>query len=191
MAHMSGDGDGAGMLLLSSVPCYRVPMLPGLVRVTSVARTLGIAPATVQRWLRAAGVSPVRRPQVRPGSTCTQGPWYVSIEGAVSLVDHILPREIERRANARARVKLKAEARLLATSGRDVRYVEPDSSHGPGGTGSGATTAQSAPTPSPAFFPLPAFSAPRDVASLVAPVPTDAEYEAALAEAVRCGQVLR
>lgn len=117
---------------------YNVGMaLPGLVRVTAVAKVLGIDRATARSAL---GSVCVRRP--RESATSGEGPWYCTIEDAVGLVDLLLPKVLQRRANARARRRLEHDARLTGSSGPLVRYVQ-------GGTGAESTGADSAPTSHP------------------------------------------
>ena len=113
--------------------------LPGLVRVTAVAKVLGLDKRTVRAHLMTAGCTPIRRP--RASAESADGPWYVTVEDAVRLVDWLLPRVVHRLANQRARRALGKEARLTGSSGPLVTYRGD-------GTGSGDTPASTA-TPSP------------------------------------------
>lgn len=110
--------------------------LPGLVRVATVARILGVNRVTVRAHLMRAGASLVRRPRV--SAKDRDGPWYVTVEGALALIDHLLPAHLERKANRRARQALARDAALMGCSGQCVAYRD-------GGTGSGEPRPESAP----------------------------------------------
>jgi len=92
--------------------------LINLVRLTTVAGLLGCRPATCRKWCEGAQVQLIRRPVVRWGQTQTgaNSPWYVSLEGAIRLVDTMLPARLERAANARARKQLQRAAHALEES---------------------------------------------------------------------------
>lgn len=96
--------------------------LPGLVRVSLVAQILGLDKRTVRGHLLLAGMTPIRRPQI--GSVVRDGPWYVSVEGAVKLVDLLLPGVVDARARRRARDRLRVGAALTGGSGAMCRYRE-------------------------------------------------------------------
>jgi hypothetical protein len=104
--------------------------LPGLVRVAFVASLLGLDRRTCRDHLQRAGCQPIRRP--RAAATDRDGPWYVSVEDSLRLIDWMLPRSVQVAANRRARQRLRMEARLTGSSGQLVRYREPTRS---GGTG--------------------------------------------------------
>jgi hypothetical protein len=165
-------------------------MLVGLVRVSVVAALLGVSNSLCRRYLRNAGVQPARAPLA--GRARNGSPWYVSLEGAVRLIDYMLPRTIERLANQRARQHLGAAERELRRSTANLR-------HEVGGTGSETTPIETGPIAlqpkihhpdsSPLCHPpVPAPTADRNVPS---PVPTSQEYDCALEAAVLAGQVLR
>ena len=100
--------------------------LVGLVRVASVARILGIDGTTASRWLVRMGVQPSRRPVLgMPGRTGTghNGPLYISMEAAVSLVDRVLPGKMDRLARARARARLHEAERTTTQSTRGIQHA--------------------------------------------------------------------
>jgi len=97
--------------------------LPGLVRVATVAKVLGVCPATARKHLRACQAQPIRRP--RESAKSADGPWYVTLEDAVRLVDWLLPRLVASAANRRARRRLAEQSRLLGLSGQCVAYRPP------------------------------------------------------------------
>jgi len=117
--------------------CYSGGMaLPGLVRVSFVATMLGVSPRTARSHLMRAGCTPIRRPRVT--SKDRDGPWYVSVEDSVRLIDWLLPRVVQAAANRRARRRLAQEADLMGASGQCVTYKT-------GGTGSEAGPAETRP----------------------------------------------
>ena len=109
-------------------------MLVGLIRVTSVAKVLGVGRVTVLRWLRQMGREPVKCPVLgmadRNGTGINQ-PLYVSMATAIRLVDLLLPSVVDRAVVARMRARLREQGRAQEGSSRGMR-------HGIGGTGSGA-----------------------------------------------------
>jgi hypothetical protein len=111
-------------------------MLVGLIRVTSVAKVLGVGRVTVLRWLRQMGREPVKCPvlgmQDRTGTGINQ-PLYVSMATAIRLVDLLLPSMVDRAVAKRMRARLREHGRAQEESSKGVR-------HGIGGTGSGAPT---------------------------------------------------
>jgi hypothetical protein len=109
-------------------------MLTRLVRLTTVARMLGVDKRTCESWLSARGCSTIRSPLA--GRHATNSPRYVSLEGAVALVDALLPGKANRLALARSRAWLRAQAARLEESTRNLE-------HQIGGTRS------EAPTPKP------------------------------------------
>lgn len=106
---------------------YTCGMLPGLVRVASVGRILGIPRATTRKAVQACGITTIRMPQLR--SSPHSGPWYITHDDALRLLELLLPRALHARAHRRCRDGLAHEARLTATSGGAVRY------HGADGVG--------------------------------------------------------
>ena len=107
--------------------------LVGLIRVATVARMLGVHPRTAARWLDIAGVHVAAQPVLGHGRIGGAAPLYVSLDGAVSLVDTLLPRKVERLASARLRQAAAREARKLEESTRNLQ-------HAVGGTGLEAPT---------------------------------------------------
>jgi len=108
--------------------------LVGLIRVTAVARLLGISPRTVLHWLGPARADVVRAPvEGMPGRTGAgrNSPNYVSIESATRLIDKLLPGAVDRQVAKRLRTRMREQARETERSCRGVR-------HQVGGTGSGA-----------------------------------------------------
>jgi hypothetical protein len=94
--------------------------LPGLVRVTTLARLLTLGREATLDWVRRSGGHPVRRP--RADSQAGTGPWYCTVDDALAALDLALPKVVHRRANRRAREGLARDAALVATSGPCVRY---------------------------------------------------------------------
>ena len=95
--------------------------LPNLVRVSELARLLGIHRKTATRWVRTMGlatvVAPVRgMPTSQPDGTAPAPncPAYVSLSEAARLIDAMLPGLANRLERARVR-------RLLAERTRDAR----------------------------------------------------------------------
>ena len=87
----------------------------------------------------------VSRESAKPG----KGLWYCTVEDAVGLLDRLLPKLVQRRANRRARERLAKDARLTGSSGPLVRYRT-------GGTGSERPAPDSPPTSPPAKIQEPA-----------------------------------
>ena len=107
--------------------------LVGLIRLTAVSRLLGVGRVTALRWCAQAGIEPVKSPVVgMPGRTGTgiNQPLYVSLDGAVRLVDLMLPSVVDRRVAARTKRRMREKARDVERSTKGVR-------HQAGGTGSG------------------------------------------------------
>jgi hypothetical protein len=119
--------------------------LPGLVRVSFLAAMLGIDRRTAREHLSRAGCQPLRRPRV--SAKDRDGPWYVTVEDSVRLIDYMLPRALARLANSRARHRLRKEARIMGLSGMLQRYKE-------GGTGVEAPPQEQTLLPHPPKSPL-------------------------------------
>jgi hypothetical protein len=114
-------------------------MLTNLLRVSEVARMLRVSNPTCVSWARAAGIELVRAPVVGYGRTGgANSPWYIPLDAAVMLVDRMLPRRVDRLANARVRALLASRCRTREESTRNL-------AHTVGGTGS------ETPTPKPAL----------------------------------------
>jgi hypothetical protein len=96
-------------------------MLANLVRVTLLARMLGITGATARAWATKAGFELIRAP-VAGRASLGASPCYVTTEQAVHLIDALLPRELDRRANARVRERVRVHARQLAESTRNMSH---------------------------------------------------------------------
>ena len=110
-------------------------MLLGLVRVSLVARMLGVCQRTARRWLASEGIHVAAQPVADHGRIGgTNAPLYVSMEGAVRLVDRLLPRKVERLASARLRQAAGKARRALEESTRNLRHEQV------GGTGLEAPT---------------------------------------------------
>lgn len=135
--------------------------MPGLVRVAFVADILGVAPKTARAHLARAGCTPIRRPRLTAKDR--DGPWYISVEDAVRLVDWLLPRVVNAAARGRALKRLRIEARLMGVSGQGIRY------RGEGGTGSEAPPPNPPLDLAPRKFPPQPPTAPRDRSSNGAP----------------------
>ena len=118
----------------SRLALYTPPMLTRLIRVTKVARMLGVCPATAKRWLALSDIQAVSQPVLGHGRIGRgNAPLYVSLEGAVALADALLPGKANRLALQRSRAWMAAQARKLEDSTRNMR-------HAVGGTGLEAPT---------------------------------------------------
>jgi hypothetical protein len=115
--------------------------LVGLIRVTQVARLLGVCTETVVRWLAASGLPTARAPVVGWPRTGTgrNSPVYVSLDSALTLVDRLLPSVVDRRVRDRARLQLRRHEQAIRKSTANIKHDLA------GGTGSGI------PTPKPAL----------------------------------------
>ena len=102
-------------------------MLVGLIRLTHLARMLGVDPDTAASWLARINYLPVQRPTIGLPDSGTRSPRYVSIEAAVRLCDLLLPVVVDRAANARAKRQARLAARALEQRTRNIRHL--------GGTG--------------------------------------------------------
>lgn len=96
-----------------------------LIRMTAVARVLGIAPRLSITWARKAGVEPFAAPVVRGAATprigTGTGPLYVTMRDAVTLLQAILPKAVDARERERARAALRREAERTQASDGVVR----------------------------------------------------------------------
>ena len=107
-------------------------MLRSLIRLTHVARMLGVDKRTCEAWLRALGWQAARAP-VAGRSPASGSPRYVSLDVAMELVNGMLPSKVNRLARARAAMQAGRHARKLEESTRNLR-------HAVGGTGLEAPT---------------------------------------------------
>jgi hypothetical protein len=109
-------------------------MLVGLIRVSSVAKVLGVGKVTVLRWLRQMDYRPVKCPVLgMPGRNGTgiNQPLYLSMAAAIRLVDLLLHAQVDRAVRKRMRARLREQGRAQETGSQGIR-------NGIGGTGSGA-----------------------------------------------------
>ena len=111
---------------------YTPHMLRSLIRLTHVARMLGVDKRTCEAWLRARGWKAARAP-VAGRSPASGSPRYVSLDVAMELVNGMLPSKVNRLARARAAMQAGRRARSLEDSTRNMR-------HAVGGTGLEAPT---------------------------------------------------
>ena len=119
-------------------PAYGLRVaLVNLVRLSVVARLLGVSCHTARAWAAATGVTIIRSP-LAGRSTLGASPAYVSVPDAVAIIDRMLPRQVDRAANRRAHARLREQAARLTDSTRNLQ-------HEVGGTGSDA------PPPKPAL----------------------------------------
>jgi hypothetical protein len=102
-------------------------MLCNLIRVASLARMLGVSNPTVVSWAKDSGLTVIRAP-LAGRATLSASPAYLTCTDAVTLIDHMLPRLVDRAANQRCRERARLEARRLADSTRNL-------THTGGGTG--------------------------------------------------------
>lgn len=107
-------------------------MLHGLIRLTTVARLLGLDPDTCEVWLARLNYLPIRAPTVGLPDSGARSPRYVSREAALKLVDLLLPKVVDRAARRRAQRAVSEAVRDLEESTRNIRHAVG------GGTGSGA-----------------------------------------------------
>ena len=113
-------------------------MLANLIRVASLARMLGVSNPTVVSWAKDSGLTVIRAP-LAGRATLSASPAYLTCTDAVTLIDRMLPRKVDRAANQRCRYRARLEARRLADSTRNLTHTVG------GGTGSGT------PRPKPAL----------------------------------------
>lgn len=115
--------------------------LPGLIRVTTLARVLGVWRGTARAWCDDLRVPIIRRPQAT--AIRRNGPCYVTLEGATKVLDVMLPKVMDARARRRAREALAREAAVLGTSGPGITYRD---GGGPPGKAPAQTSPSSPPT---------------------------------------------
>jgi hypothetical protein len=98
-------------------------MLVNLVRCSTIAKLCGVTQSCARNWARRAGIEFVRSPVLDQNRTgARQGPCYLPIAEAMRLIDVVLPRQLDRVANERARHYASAQARRLEDSTRAVRH---------------------------------------------------------------------
>lgn len=123
--------------------------LVGLIRVTALAKLLGVTRPTCERWMRAAGYSPVRAPVTglgRAGEGPATSPLYIGVDAALALAGQLLPAKVDRLVLARLHRQVRRQAGSLRVSTAALTH------DGVGGTGSGAPPSNTAAIASQRIF---------------------------------------
>ena len=102
--------------------------LPGLVRVTTVAKLLGTRPQNVARWCRRLGIplaqAPVRGvPKAKPPGTPGRGggPLYLSVSEGARLLDAMMPGLANLAERRDTYVKLRRQATRERATSKNVQ----------------------------------------------------------------------